>query len=120
MRSYLRYTPHGVKPSQMKRKEVEAMINFDKKIDFQQKKNNLLTVGEILIDMISTDYGDRFEGDTYRRFFGGSPSNIAINTKRLGINSTVASAVGNDGLGDYLVNYLRQANIDLSFIQQVD
>lgn len=96
------------------------MISFDNKIQFQNKTNDILTVGELLIDMISTDYDENFESSTYQKFFGGSPSNIAMNVKRLGIHSLVASAVGKDGLGNFLLSNLKKANIDTSLIQQVD
>lgn len=96
------------------------MFKFEDKIEFQNKKNDILTVGELLIDMISADYDDDFECNTYNKFFGGSPSNIAMNVKKLGINSLVASAVGKDGLGRFLINHLKESNIDTSCIQQVD
>ena len=99
---------------------MDTVINLGEKIEFKGKHNDLITIGEILIDMISQDYSDNFEGDTYQRHFGGSPSNIAINTKRLGINSITASTVGNDGLGEFLIQYLQQVNIDTSTIQRVD
>ncbi|MGH4137884.1 carbohydrate kinase family protein [Clostridium sp.] len=88
------------------------MFGFNDKINFQDKNIDILTIGELLVDMISADYGDNFESSTYNRYFGGSPSNIAINTKRLGINSLVASCVGNDGLGKFLINSLKGVGID--------
>lgn len=96
------------------------MIKFDDKIIFQSKKNDILTIGELLIDMISAEYGDSFESSTFNKFFGGSPANIAVNVKKLGINSLIASAVGNDGLGKFLIDYVRDAGLDTSYIQQVD
>ncbi|MBU3188071.1 sugar kinase [Clostridium bowmanii] len=88
------------------------MFGFNDKINFQNKNIDILTIGELLVDMISAEYGDNFESSTYNRYFGGSPSNIAINTKRLGINSLVASCVGNDGLGKFLINSLKEVGID--------
>ena len=96
------------------------MIDFNKKILFKEKNNDLLTVGEILIDMISEDYNDNFECDTFKRFFGGSPANIAINTKRLGINSLIAASVGKDSFGDFLINKLKEAEIDVKFVNKVN
>lgn len=57
------------------------MYELNRKIEFQDKKNDILTVGELLVDMISENYGENDECDTYHRFFGGSPSNIAMNVK---------------------------------------
>lgn len=70
--------------------------------------------------MISLDYDDNFECNTYNKFFGGSPSNIAMNVKKLGINSLVASAVGKDGLGKFLINHLKKRDINTDCIQEVD
>ena len=36
-----------------------------------------------------------------------------MNIKRLGGNSALSSAVGNDGLGDFLINHLKNNNIDI-------
>ncbi|WP_066174940.1 carbohydrate kinase family protein [Bacillus marinisedimentorum] len=96
------------------------MLNFEDKFEFQEKENDILTVGELLIDMISDAYGENYECDSYKRYFGGSPSNIAMNVKRLGINSLVASAVGQDGLGTYLINHLDRVGIDTKCVQRVD
>jgi fructokinase len=95
------------------------MFKLDDKIDFQNKSNDILTVGEILIDMISTDYEENFEGNTYNKFFGGSPANIAMNVRKLGIRSLLASAVGEDGLGTFLIKNLHNSGIDTTCIQQV-
>jgi len=96
------------------------MFNYNDKIKFENKKNDILTVGELLVDMISLDYDDNFECNTYNKFFGGSPSNIAMNVKKLGINSLVASAVGKDGLGKFLINHLKKRDINTDCIQEVD
>ncbi|KKO52761.1 carbohydrate kinase family protein [Paenibacillus sp. DMB20] len=96
------------------------MFDLDDRLTFEDKPNDLLTVGELLVDMISNDYGDAFESDGYTKFFGGSPSNIAINANRLGIRSHIVSAVGEDGLGTFLLNRLRQAGMNTDGIQRID
>ena len=80
------------------------MITFDHKIEFPNHTNDILTVGELLVDMISAEYDENFESNTYHKFFGGSPANIAMNVKKLGIQSLIASAVGEDGFGKFLIN----------------
>jgi len=96
------------------------MIKFDDNIRLKDNENDIVTVGELLIDMISADYGDNFECNTYNKFFGGSPANIAMNVKRLGINSIIASSIGKDGLGKFLLNHLENYGMDTSYIQKVD
>lgn len=99
---------------------MKTMMDFERKINFERKSNDLITIGELLIDMISEDYSDDHRGRVYHRYFGGSPSNVAINAKRLGIKSKIAAAVDNDGLGDYLIQTLLQEDMDISTIQRVD
>ncbi|MEW9052261.1 MAG: sugar kinase [Neobacillus sp.] len=96
------------------------MFNFHHKIKFNDKSNDVLSVGEILIDMISTDYSDNFESTSYNQFFGGAPANIAMNVNKLGANSIIASAVGKDGLGQFLINKIKSEGLDTSYIEQVD
>ncbi|MEK3683509.1 MULTISPECIES: carbohydrate kinase family protein [unclassified Paenibacillus] len=96
------------------------MFNLSQAIPLEDRANDLITVGELLVDMISNDYGGASEGGGYTRYFGGSPSNIAINVKKLGIRSQVASAVGRDSLGTFLVNELQSAGMNTSGVQRVD
>lgn len=96
------------------------MFEFEHTVEFKETDLDLLTVGELLVDMISDDYGDSIENGRYHRYFGGSPANIAMNTKRLGIRALAASALGTDGLGQFLVEQLSRADMDTSCIQLVD
>ena len=93
------------------------MFVLDKSIDFAKKKNDVLTVGELLVDMIAMDYNG---SGKYQRYFGGAPANIAMNVKRLGGNSLIASAVGKDYMGDFLIDSLKESSIDVSLVQRVD
>jgi len=96
------------------------MMNFKEKVEFKEREIDVLSVGELLVDMISTEYNDNFESNGYQRFFGGSPANIAMNTKRLGIKSQIVSAVGNDGLGKFLIQHLKNNNMSTSLIKEVE
>lgn len=96
------------------------MFSFDEKIEFKEKNIDLLNVGELLIDMISADYSNDFQCDNYNKFFGGSPANIAINTRKLGINSHVVASVGEDGLGEFLINKLNNAGVGTKCVEVVD
>jgi fructokinase len=96
------------------------MFYFNDTLNFKNKPIDVFTIGELLIDMISTDYGDNFSCRNYSKHFGGSPANITMNIKRLGANSTIAACVGKDGLGDFLIGHLKENNIDTSYISRVD
>ena len=96
------------------------MFSFDNTLKFNNKEIDVFTIGELLVDMISNDYDDSFDCSQYTKCFGGSPANIAMNIKRLGGNSALSSAVGNDSLGDFLINHLKNNNIDTRYISKVD
>jgi sugar/nucleoside kinase (ribokinase family) len=97
------------------------MFKLDDKVEFPTRTNDILAIGELLIDMISTKYDENHgSSNTYMRHFGGSPSNIAMNVKKLGIHSLIASAVGKDGFGEFLINHLHKASIDPSYVQEVE
>lgn len=96
------------------------MFKLDNKIDFEDRKNDILTIGELLVDMISTEYSNNFETNDYQKFFGGSPANIAMNTKKLGIRSQIVSAVGNDGFGQFIIHYLKNNNMNTSMVKEVE
>lgn len=96
------------------------MFNFSNTIQFHDTTNDVFTIGELLVDMISDDYDTNFNCNKYSRFFGGSPANITMNIKRLGGNPVITSCVGNDGLGDFLVNNLKKNNINTELINRVN
>lgn len=96
------------------------MFSLDNKLNFSNKEIDVFTIGELLVDMISNDYDDNFDCNQYTKHFGGSPANIAMNVKMLGGNSAISSAVGNDGLGSFLINHLKNNDIDISYINKVN
>ncbi|MHA7966508.1 carbohydrate kinase family protein [Paenibacillus sp. CAU 1782] len=87
------------------------MPEFHESYVFEQKRNDVLAVGELLVDLISGDYDTAFGESSFQPYFGGSPANIAMNIKRLGGSSAIASAVGNDRPGQYLLRHLEAAGI---------
>jgi sugar/nucleoside kinase (ribokinase family) len=81
------------------------------------KKYALLSVGELLIDFISTEKSESLlQATHFQRFQGGSPANMASNMARLGGNVALVSAVGNDNLGVFLKEELEKTGIDISHI----
>ncbi|CAM3539157.1 carbohydrate kinase family protein [Marinicrinis lubricantis] len=95
------------------------MFEFQNVITFQDRAIDVLTIGELLIDLIAAEYDDALEDTAYYRFFGGSPANIAMNLRKLGINSQIAAAVGKDRLGDFLIQRLQSVGIEPDLIEKV-
>lgn len=93
------------------------MLRFDSRATFIDKPNDVLAIGELLIDMISEDYDDALNCDRYYRYFGGSAANLALNVKKLGLKSRVVSAVGKDSFGTFLLQQLEKEGIPTNDIQ---
>lgn len=64
---------------------------------------DLLAIGEVLIDFISTEVVDSLrEATTFRRYLGGSPANIAVNMSKLGCQTAVMSKTGIGAFGQFI------------------
>ncbi|MDP5045034.1 MAG: PfkB family carbohydrate kinase [Leeuwenhoekiella sp.] len=78
-----------------------------------KKDIDIICAGEILIDFIGMqDDVSIKETTSYSRYLGGSPTNVAVNTSRLGLNPRIVCAVGNDGLGDFMLSKLGAYHLD--------
>lgn len=83
------------------------------------KKIDILSVGELLIDMISTDFAETMdEAEMFKRIPGGSPANLCMNMKRLGNNVRLVSTVGKDDMGNYLISYLKNLGLETTSLRQ--
>ncbi|SHE27336.1 fructokinase [Marinitoga hydrogenitolerans DSM 16785] len=76
-----------------------------------------LSIGEVLIDMI-TQSNSLENATVFQKFFGGSPSNIAINIARQGIESYILSTVGKDPFGKYIKDYLNEKNVKIDYLSE--
>jgi len=78
---------------------------------------DLITVGRVNMDLYSQDVGAAFEDVTgFGAMVGGSPTNIAIGTSRLGLSSIAFTGVGDDRVGDYVLRYLDAEGVITRFI----
>ena len=78
---------------------------------------DLITVGRVNMDLFSQEVGAEFADiPGFDTAIGGSPSNIAVATSRLGLKSVAFTAVGEDRVGDYVLRYLRDDGVVTDFI----
>lgn len=82
---------------------------------------DILCVGEVLVDFIGHQEGVLID-DTrdYHRYLGGSPTNVAMNSTRLGLNTTLVASVGNDGFGSYIMKRLSSIGINTNHINVLE
>ncbi len=85
------------------------------------KDIDILCVGEILIDFIGHQLGVQINNTRdYHRYLGGSPTNVAMNSARLGLKSVMVATLGNDGFGEYIYERLREVGVNTNQIKKID
>jgi 5-dehydro-2-deoxygluconokinase len=78
---------------------------------------DLLTMGRSSIDLYAHQIGVPLTGvSSFDAYVGGCPTNICVGVRRLGLKSTLLTAVGEDEVGDFLLQFLRTEGIDTDFI----
>ena len=77
------------------------------------KKLDLVSLGELLIDMFPEKVGPRIgEVQAFLPKPGGAPANVAVAAKRLGLNSAFIGKVGDDLFGVYLKRVLDDEGVN--------
>ena len=80
---------------------------------------DLITMGRSSIDLYSTDIGAAFPDITaFGAYIGGSPLNIAVGARRLGLKTALLTAVGPDKVGEFILERLRREGVETRFIPQ--
>ncbi len=74
-------------------------------------------MGRSSIDLYANQIGAPFEEITsFAAYVGGSPTNIGVGARRLGLETVILTAVGDDPVGDFIRNFLEKEKIDTRFI----
>lgn len=80
---------------------------------------HLVSIGELLIDFLPSQRGKLLANvDTFRKMAGGAPANVCAAYARLDGKAYFMGQVGHDGFGDFLIETLRNAKVDTSYIKQ--
>lgn len=78
---------------------------------------DLITMGRSSIDLYANDVGVPFADiKSFAAYVGGSPTNIAVGSRRLGLKVALLTAIGQDPIGEFILTFLKRENIDTSFI----
>ena len=86
----------------------------------EQGKIDVVGYGRSTIDLYSQNPGSRFEDiQGFHAFVGGSPLNICVGAQRLGLKTALISAVGNEKVGDFILNYLKKEGVRTDFVPQI-
>ena len=75
---------------------------------------DIVTLGEVLIDMFPAELGRSLvEVSAFRPKPGGAPANVAVAAVRLGAESAFVGKVGDDAFGRHLADVLEQEGVDV-------
>lgn len=85
----------------------------------QKRGYDVVSVGEVLVDLIAPDAADLLHAERFLRAAGGAPANVAVAVARLGGTSGLVSALGDDAFGHYLRELLQQDGVDTRAVKTV-
>jgi 5-dehydro-2-deoxygluconokinase len=78
---------------------------------------DVLSVGRVSVDLYAQEANVGFDGQqTFQKSIGGSPTNVAVAAARLGLESALATKVGDDGFGDYVRNKLTGFGVATDYV----
>jgi 5-dehydro-2-deoxygluconokinase len=78
------------------------------------KTLDLITIGRAGVDLYGAQVGGRLEDmGSFRKYIGGSPTNIACGTARLGLRSGLITRVGDEHMGRFIREQLVREGVDV-------
>ncbi len=73
-------------------------------------------MGRSCMDLYSNDVGVEFpQIKSFAAYVGGSPTNMSVGCRRLGLNSALLTAFGEDPVGDFVIYFLTAEGVDIRF-----
>lgn len=88
-------------------------------INEENRPLDIILLGRVCIDLNPTSEGYYKSTDnvnTFNRYLGGSPGNIAVGMARLGKKVGFIGKVSNDQLGTFVYNYMQREGINVSHL----
>jgi 5-dehydro-2-deoxygluconokinase len=81
-----------------------------------EREYDLLAMGRSSIDLYANEVGAPFtEIKSFAAYVGGSPTNISVCARRLGLRTALLNAVGDDLVGDFVTNFLNREGVETRF-----
>ena len=74
---------------------------------------DVITIGRSSVDLYGAQVGGRLEDmGSFRKYIGGSPTNIVCGAARLGLKSAVITRVGDEHMGRFIREQLAREGVD--------
>jgi 5-dehydro-2-deoxygluconokinase len=78
------------------------------------KPLDLITIGRSSVDLYGAQVGGRLEDmGSFHKYIGGSPTNMAAGTARLGLRSALITRVGDEHMGRFIREELAKEGVDV-------
>lgn len=82
------------------------------------KALDVITIGRSSVDLYGVQVGGRLEDmGSFRKYIGGSPTNIAAGAARLGLKSAVITRVGDEHMGRFIREELAREGVDVRCVK---
>ncbi len=82
------------------------------------KDIDLITIGRSSVDLYGAQIGGRLEDmGSFNKYIGGSPTNIAAGTARLGLKSALITRVGDEHMGRFIREQLVKEGVDVDGVK---
>src|ERR1035438_5334743 len=82
---------------------------------------DVLNVGRVGVDLYPLQFGTRLQDvETFGRFLGGSPTNVAVAAARHGRRAAVITRTGRDPFGVFVHQALRDLAVDDRYVSTLD
>ncbi|TCO69414.1 bifunctional 5-dehydro-2-deoxygluconokinase/5-dehydro-2-deoxyphosphogluconate aldolase [Rhodovulum euryhalinum] len=79
---------------------------------------DLITIGRSSVDLYGGQVGGRLEDmRSFDKYVGGSPTNMAVGTARLGLKSAVITGVGDEHMGRFIREELAREGVDTTGVK---
>jgi 5-dehydro-2-deoxygluconokinase len=76
------------------------------------KALDVITIGRAGVDLYGAQVGGRLEDmGSFEKYIGGSPTNIACGSARLGLKTALISRVGNEHMGRFILEQLKREGV---------
>ncbi len=82
------------------------------------KDLDLITIGRSSVDLYGAQVGGRLEDmGSFEKYIGGSPTNMAAGTARLGLKSALITRVGDEHMGRFIREQLQREGVDVTGVK---
>lgn len=80
------------------------------------KTYDSLHMGRSSIDLYANDIGAAFADiKSFAAYVGGSPTNISVGSRRLGLKTVLLTGLGVDPVGDFILQFLNREGVETSY-----